>query len=158
MYEESAISLFKKLPETKAEIKKFAMLVRQQMDDGDVRNPLQFAARIKAMAKLAEVLFDDIIFKDTILERAEKYGVKSFDEGNANFRIQETGTKYNYDDCLDTEYEQICSEFNKWAAKKKDKEDFLKTIKPDQTVFGSDGIQLMPPGKTSTTSVVITLK
>ena len=37
-------------------------------------------------------------------------------------------------------------------------EAFLKTIKPEIEVYGSDGVQLNPPLKRSTTSVAIILK
>lgn len=155
--EESAISIFKKLPETKAQIKNYSRLVRESLENGEVE-PLRFIAMVKALENLTKELTKDLLIKDIVLEEAEKFGTKSFDKGNANFRVQEVGTKYDYSVCMDSEYELICSEADKWNTKKKDREDFLKAIKPDQEIFGSDGVQILPPHKTSTTSVVVTIK
>jgi len=44
------------------------------------------------------------------------------------------------------------------AERKAARETFLKSITGEMTVFGDDGVQIMPPHKTSSTSVTITIK
>lgn len=153
----SAISLINQFPETKAEIEKFAKLVMEQIDLGEMRDVLTFAARFKALAKLEETLFGNVLFRDAVLEAAEKYG-KNFEHGNAKFSIREVGTKYDYASCGDQEWEQLDSSMKMIAERKAARETFLKSITGEMTVFGEDGVQIMPPHKTSTTSVTITIK
>jgi hypothetical protein len=154
---ESAISLLNQFPETKAEIDNFAKIVIEQIDLGEFQDVLKFAARFKALAKLEEKLFSNVLFKDAVLEAAEKYG-KSFEKGNAKFDIRETGVTYDYAGCGDVEWEQIDSSIKVLQERKKERETFLKSITGEMTVFGEDGAQIMPAIKRSSTSVVITLK
>lgn len=154
---DSTLKIFSQFPSTKKEIETTAMTIRNTVLEGEV-NELLFWKQLMAMDKLVATMKSDVLLKDAVLESAYKYGSKPFEAHNASFRIQETGTKYDYLSCGDAEYEMICAEVEKWANKKKEREEFLKTIKPDQTVFGADGVQIMPPTKTSTTSVVVTIR
>ena len=154
---DTTLKILSQFPETKFDIERTAMTIRNVVLEGDI-DELKVWKQIMALDKLVSVIKADALIKDAVLEKAERYGQKNFDAHNASFRIQETGVKYDYLSCLDIEYEQICAEVEKWTAKKKEREEFLKTIRPDQTVFGADGVQLMPPVKTSTTSVVVTIK
>jgi len=106
---------------------------------------------------LEETLFGNVLFKDAVLEAAEKYG-KSFEHGNAKFAIRENGTRYDYSVCGDVEWEQLDSSMKMIAERKAARETFLKSITGEMTVFGEDGVQIMPPHKTSSTGVTITLK
>ena len=125
--------------------------------NGEV-DQLEFASQITALEQLFKALKADHLIKDVILEEAEKYGSKSFEHGNSKFQIKEVGTKFDFTSCLDTEWEELDATIKRYSEKKKEREAFLKTIKPDMEVYGSDGIQLMPVVKTSTTQVVIILK
>jgi len=154
--EESAISIFRKLPETKEQITNYSRLIRNSVLDGEI-DPLLFAAQVSALEQLFKTLKSDELIKDAVLEEAEKYG-KSFEKQNAKFSIRETGVKYDYTVCQDADYEEILLELDKLNNKKKDRENFLKSLKPDIEVYGSDGRQLELPHKTSSTQVVITLK
>lgn len=154
---DTALKILSQFPETKADIERTAMTIRNIVLEGET-NELQLWKQVVAMEKLVAAIKSDALIKDAVLEKAERYGGKPFDAYNASFRIGETGVKYDYLSCFDTEYEQICAEVDKWTAKKKEREEFLKTIRTDQTVFGADGVQLMPPAKTSTTSVIVTIK
>ena len=156
MHEESAISIFRKLPETKTQVQKYVSLIRQSVLNGEV-NPLLFLQQVTALELLCTTLKKDELVKDVILEAADKYPTKSFKEGNASYQIKEVGTTYDFSVCNDVEYEQLKSEQIRINDKLKARENFLKTIPPDSEVFGSDGIQLELPIKKSTTQVVITL-
>ena len=155
--EESAISIFRKLPETKAQIETYARLIKQSVLDGEVE-PLTFAAQISALEKLFSNLKSDSLIKDCILEAAEKYGQKSFENSNAKFNIKEVGITYDFSVCDDSEWNKLDSEIKELTEKKKSRETFLKSISGEMEVFGSDGVQIMPSIKRSSTQVVITLK
>ena len=150
------IKLFSQFPSTKNEIEITARTIRNTVLEGEV-DSLQFWKQLMAMDKLVATMKSDILLKDAVLEAAYKYGSKPFEAHNASFRIQETGTKYDYAACGDLEYDEICAEVDKWTTKKKAREEFLKTITPDTEIFGKDGVQIMPPPKTSTTGVVVTI-
>ena len=154
---ESAISIFRKLPETKDQIKKYSNLVRESVLNGEV-DPLQFACHVSALEQLFKALKQDPLIKDVILEEAEKYGSKSFEKDNAKFQIKEVGVSYDFSECNDFELQYLDSQIKELQAKKKARETFLKSITPEMEVYGSDGVQLNPPLKQSTTSVVIILK
>lgn len=156
MHEESAISIWRKLPETKAQVEQYAGLIRQSVLDGEV-DPLLFAAQVSAMEKLFTTLKSDILIKDVILEEAEKYG-KSFEKGNAKFCIKEVGVTYDYTDCQDEEWEQLDSSLKMISERKKKREEFLKAISPDAEIYGANGIQIIPPAKRSSTQVTVILK
>ena len=153
---ESAISIFRKLPETKDELSKYFSQIKESVLNGEVE-PLIFAAQVPALEKLFNQLKSDHLIKDVILQEAEKYG-KNFDKGNANFRIQETGVTYDYKGCNDFEWHGLDDSIRDLTEKKKAREAFLKSLTGEIEVFGSDGLQILPAGKKSTTSVVVTLR
>lgn len=155
---ESAISLLKQLPETKEEIEKFSKIIISHVENGEVNDLLRYALRFKAIIALGDKLFDNIIFKDAILEEAERHGQKSFEYGNGKFQISEVGTTYKYEFCQDMVWEQLDAQIRTLTDRKKEREAFLKSISPEMTVFGEDGVQLLPPKKESKTQVKITLK
>ena len=153
---ESAISVFRKLPETKDQVKKYSGLIRESVLNGEVE-PLEFAAQVSALEQLFKSLKSDHLIKDVILDEAEKYG-KSFEKGNAKYQIKEVGVSFDYNNCMDVEYEQLDAQIKSLTEKRKERESFLKTITPDIEVYGSDGTKLNPAIKRSTTQVVIILK
>lgn len=151
--QQSAISLFRQLPETKSQISKYTGLIRQSVLDGEVE-PLLFLQQVTALEQLVKSLKSDHLIKDVILEEAEKYG-KNFDHGNANFQIKEVGTKYDFSECGDMKWEELTEKINELTEQRKKREAFLKNI--DGEVYGEDGVQILRPVKSSTTQVVITL-
>ncbi len=155
--EESAISLLRKMPETKEEIKNYVRIVKDSVLNGEVE-PLQFAANVSALEQLFKALKADILIKDVILEEAEKYGSKSFDKGNAKYQIKEVGVKYDFSGCNDSELDQITSDLKELTNEKKKRETLLKAIDPDKEFYDGDGVQLFAPIKSSTTQVAIILK
>lgn len=156
MNEESAISIFRKLPETKEQITSYSRLIRQSVLDGDV-DPLLFASQLSALELMIKTLKDDILVKDVILEAAEKYGQKSFTANNATYQIKEVGTSYDFTVCLDVDWELAQCEEQTAKDKRQAREAILKSLTPTSEIYSSEGIQLQMPKKTSKTQVVITL-
>jgi len=155
--QESAVSIFRKLPETKDQVKQFASLVKESILDGEV-DILRTASNIRALEEVIKLLKNDVLIKDCILEEAEKNGRKTFDLNNCQYQIKEVGAKYDFTVCNDDQWEDATKDELVAKTKRTDREKFLKSITPDMEVFNSDGVKLETPIKKSTTSVVITLK
>ena len=153
---ESAISIFRKLPETKSQVSKYHKLIRQSVLDGEV-DPLVFSAQVTALEKLFKDLKSDNLIKDVVLEEAEKYPTKSFQSGNAKFQVKESGVKYDYSVCGCSVYRDLLEEKIKAENRLKDHESFLRSIPVGAEVYNSEGERVFPPAKSSTTIVAITL-
>lgn len=151
------LSIFNKLPETKLQVEKTAVQIKDAVLNGEV-DPLLFAAQVSAMEKLFTTLKSDILIKDCILSAAEKYGKKPFEKGNATFQIREFGVTYDYSNCNDSELDLLNKQILELTEKKKARETFLKSISFDSEIYGADGIQILPPIKKSSTQVSVTLK
>lgn len=153
------LTVFKKIPfpQTKIEIDETKRSIRKLIEEGEV-DPLKFIKQVSALEKLIKELKQDAIIKDVILQEAEKYGTKSFELDNAQFQIKEVGSRWNFNHCNDYVWEELDMEVEKATNKRKAREDFLKTLKPDMELYGDDGVRLNPPVKSSTTQVVVILK
>lgn len=154
--EESAISIFKKLPETKGQITSYKNLIKQSVENGEV-DSLVFFKQVVALEQLVKELKQDDIIKDVILEEAERFNQKSFTYSNAKFSIREVGSRYNYQICDDIQWNELNDEMQKLKEKISARENFLKAITPEMEVYGADGVKISPPVKTSSTQVVVTL-
>jgi hypothetical protein len=155
MYKESAISIFRKLPETKSQVEQYGRLIKSAVLNGEV-DPLLFWQQVTALEKLIENIKSDLLVKDVVLEEAEKYG-KSFAKYSAKFQIKEMGTRFDFTNCQDVEWEQLTADINRLKSKIKQREELLKTINADVEIYGADGIRLEPAIKKSTTGISITL-
>ncbi len=153
---ESAISLFRKLPETKSEVSKYSSLIRESVLNGEVE-PLTFYAQLSALEQLFKSLKSDHLVKDLVLEEAQKYGFKSFDKGNAKFQVKEVGVKYDFSECNDLQLDGINQKISELTELKKEREAFLKSIPGGEEVYDQEGNQLFAPVKKSTTQVVVIL-
>lgn len=154
---ESAMSLMRQLPETKSEINHYSQIIKNNLLDGEVEFIPVFL-QIKALSQLFKKLENDILLKDMLLEFAEKHNGKTIELTNAKLTIKEAGVKWNFENCDDFELASINDAILELTAKKKSREIILKAIIPGTEIFGSDGIQLNPAVKTSTTIVSILLK
>lgn len=154
--EESAISIFRKLPETKGQITSYKNLIKQSVENGEV-DSLVFFKQVVALEQLVKELKQDDIIKDIILEEAERFNQKSFTYSNAKFSIREVGSRYNYQICDDSQWNELNDEMQKLKEKISARENFLKSITPEMEVYGADGVKISPPVKTSSTQVVVTL-
>jgi len=157
MYEESAVSIFQKLPETKEQVSSYVALLKQSVLDGEV-DPLKFMTQVSAFELMLKQLKGDHLIKDCVLEEAQKHSAKSFELNNAKYQIKEVGVKYDFSDCNDLEYTEALEGEKEAKERRTNREKLLKTLTPESEVYGKDGVQLELPKKSSTTQVVITLK
>ena len=136
------LKIISKIPQTKQEIDIYAINIRNIFFSGDV-SELFLWKNINAMHSLLSKVKDDDKIKKLVVKKRDDIKEKHYENYGAIFDIRETGVKYDYAACGDAEYDEICAEVEKWTNKKKEREEFLKTIKPDQTVFGANGVQIM---------------
>lgn len=149
----TTLSVINVLPSTKEEVQSFVQDAKDRILAG-YENPLKIASQLKAFEEVVKELRDDKDIKEITLKAAEKEG-KTFKQFGATFQVKEVGTKYDYSVCDDAEWNDLDEQIKKLTEKKKDREKFLQAVKGE--VFDTNGIQLHPPVKTSTTSVTVTL-
>lgn len=145
---------------TKEERKEITEQYISKLLDGEI-DPIHVHLQIKHMEAFIKSITTDERYKDLVLSEADKYG-KSFDRFNAGFAIKETGVKYDFSGCGDSEWERLNSELEAAKERLKEREKFLKTIpaKGMEVLNNETGEvdELFPPTKTSTTIVTVTLK
>jgi hypothetical protein len=149
----TTISVINVLPSTKEEVRKFCQDAKQRILAGE-ENPLKIAAQLKSFEEVIEKLRGDDEIKAAFLNELFKHG-KSVQMFNSEFTAKEVGVKYDFSVCDDKTWSELDAKIKELTEKKKERETFLKTIKND--VFDPNGIQLIPPIKTSTTQVTVKL-
>lgn len=153
----SILSLFET---NKEQRQSFALGIVDALQNGEA-DPLKVHLQVKCMESIIKLLNENTIYKKSILEAAEKHG-KSFEFMNSKVEIKEMGTKYNFENCNDREWEFLDSSAKSSANSLKERETFLKTVpaKGLEIVdkYSGEMITIYPPSKSSTTSVAITLK
>jgi hypothetical protein len=155
--QESAVSILRKLPEDKKQADNFVRLIREGIENGET-DPLLAYKNIAMLEHVFKKLKSDMIIRDVVLEEAERFGQKTFDYQGAKYTVKEAGISYNFNRCNDTQWEQLNEQIKSLTEKKKERETFLKTVKPDMEVYNDEGVKIEAPIKTSSTIVAITLK
>ena len=154
---ETAISTLKLLPFSANQVELFSNQLEQSLLNGEIE-PLELAIYLKAIEKVAERLKPEL--QRLSIQEAERYGKGEFQLMGAKVQVRELGTKYDYSNCGDIEFEMIESDLNAVAERKKNRESFLKSItEPLQLINEETGeaYKVYPPSKKSTTGIVITL-
>jgi hypothetical protein len=147
----------------------FVADIVEKIENG-LSDPLKVHLQIKAM--------EDIIFQLTstdekknksiesakkyktyLLDAAKKYSSKDFEFLNAKFSIKETGTKYDFSKCGDTDLEELLKQFEELKSKIDAKQSMLKKIPSQGIDMAMEGtgeiVRVYPPSKSSTTSVQV---
>lgn len=149
-----------KLSETTKEIRiGFADSVIQKIQEGEV-NPLDIHLQVKTMEDVVKLINNDPEYKRLLLEEIEKVGEK-YSYHNAVFSTTETGVKYDYTVCKDPEWDNLNKDFLILKEKLKEREEFLKNIPIKGLELVTDEgevVTLLPPLKTSNTTVAVKLK
>ena len=155
----SVTSLVAAFPETKEQISVFVDKMVQSALDGYV-SPLQTEAQLACMEKVVKEIRGNNDFKEAVLNEASKENAKSFSAYNAQFQIKEVGSKWHYEDCNHSELNRISAQINELTESKKAIEKMLQ-LKKTSFIFidpiTGEEMEVNPPYKTSTTSVVTTI-
>jgi len=155
----TTINILSLFETNKAQRQSFVSDVIQGLESGSI-NPLNVHLQIKAMEDLVKLLNDNKVYKSIVLDAAEKNG-KKFSYQSAEFSCREVGVKYDYKQCNDAELTDLQQQADTINAKLKARQEFIKALPIEGIeVLTSEGelIYIYPPAKSSTTSVVVTLK
>jgi hypothetical protein len=157
----STTSILALFETNKEQRKDFVARVVQSIESGDV-DPLKVHLQVKMMEDVIKNLNANSRYKSAVLERAEKYGQKSFEFGNAKVEIKETGVKYDFSKCEDDVLAKLNELLEDTESKIKARETLLKAAPGEGLVLTNpetgETKTVYPPARSSITNVVITLK
>ena len=122
-------------------------------------NPLEVKLKLKAMSEAIDEACKKV--DKMARDEAEKHGAKTFDFMGCGLQLAEAGTKYNYKNCNDSEWNDLYSQFVELKAKLDVRQEFLQSLKKTLTIVNDETgeiTEIHPPSKTSTSIVKITLK
>lgn len=138
----------------------FVTMVIDSLTNGDV-DPLKIHLQVKCMEDIIADLKEDATYRELVLNAAQTNG-KSFEYQNAKIEVREVGTKYDFSGCDDPVYNELAYQAKVSAAALKARETVLKAIPITGMVITDESTgetnKVYPPAKSSTTSVVVTLK
>lgn len=154
----SILSLFET---NKDQRQSFALSVVDAIEQGRV-DPLKAHLQVKCMEDIIKLINSNTIYKKAVLEQAEQYGQKSFQFNNAKIEIKEVGVKYDFSQTGDIIYHELLKKQSELEKQIKDREAMLKTVSEKGLVITEqetgETFTVYPPAKSSSTSVVVTLK
>jgi hypothetical protein len=142
---------------SKAAVDGMAELISLMVKDGHV-NALDIATRLNWMAQVIEQA-RDLIREDCIIE-IEKHGGRAIINGSEVLK-KETGAKYDYKSCGDSVWQLAYEQEAVAAHQRKVREKLLKAVTTRIEVtdeLTGEVMSILPPIKSSTTNIQITLK
>ena len=137
----------------------FVTKVIDSIQDGTA-DPLKVHLQVKAMEEIIKAITGSETYKEMLLNEAAKYG-KTFEHFNAKFQIKETGTQYDYSQCNDSLLDELAEKMDGLKEAIKEREKLLKNIPLGGVeLITNEGecVMVYPPSKTSTTTVIVSLK
>jgi hypothetical protein len=139
----------------------FVTMLVDAIDNGEV-DALKVHIQIKCMEDIIKQLNDTPVYREAVTKMAETFGQKEFQFMNAKISLREVGVKYDFSKCEDPKQIELSQAKDDLSKKLKDREDFLKLAPIEGTLITDENtgetVKVFPPSKTSTTSVVVSLK
>lgn len=169
----TATSIIALFDTNKEQRRSFITNLIEDLDNGKV-DPLKIHYQVKCIEKIIDELTNTDEkknkdgfgiakrYKALVLDAAEKFGSKEFEFCNSKIKIGEVGSKYDYSQCGDVEL----ADWNIKAAEIKAKIDARQKLLQSVPQKGmmitneetGETFNVFPPSKSSTTSVIVTLK
>jgi hypothetical protein len=144
-------------PESLSEIKEFASYFESENENGNL-DAMDVYLRCTAMQKALEAIKSSL--QGAATEEAAKYG-KNFEKKSYEIKIGEVGTKYIFDNCNDPILVQRDLAAKNAKSQLDDRQKFLKSLKETLRVVDEEtgeSFVVNPPVKTSTTSLIVTVR
>lgn len=141
----------------KEERQAFAGNIIEAVKAGNV-NALDLHLQVKKMEDVIKQITGSPEYTGLLLEEAGKHGSKEFDYQQAKVSIREVGTKYDYSVCEDVEYQKLEAQKAELDVKIKARQKFLQGVPDGGVADPQHGNMVYRASKSSTTSVVVTLK
>ena len=157
MYNITPVQIVTELFRTsKIERQLFVASIVETIEQGQT-NPLKIHLQIKAMEDIITQLKENVTYRHALLSEAEKHG-KKFEYQNAEIAIREVGTKYDYSTTEDVVIADLLRQKEELDKVIKNRQKMLQTLPASGMADPINGNMIYPAVKTSTTSVVVTLK
>lgn len=142
---------------TKVIIQDRAKSIIELIDEGHLKAS-DVMLNMKSITDLFDALKDEL--RTRVVDELSVY-TKGEDiiRYGARFEVVEAGTKYDYSGCGDPDYNYLTERINALTTERKDREKFLRSMKTGTTIVNEETgevIRIIPPTKTSTTTVKIT--
>jgi hypothetical protein len=154
---ESAITQFTYLPETKAERETFVQMCVDEIKSGE-RDPLELEIMLKNMEETINAIRKHPEVKELVMDEALKYPEKTFEFKGVTVTKSSRST-YSYDECNDSILFDLKAKEKELKQGIKDRENFLKGIKPGMEIADvRTGEMLIPPKQTTSDFLTIKLK
>lgn len=155
---ENAVSTLSQFHTSKADIARYVEQVVSEIKGG-VMNPLTAKLYIKSLQKSLKEIEEQI--DDDVMSEAGKYVEQSFEYRGAQIDKVELGTKYDFTNCNDKEWNELDMNIKELSEKKKIVEGFLKSLKEPINLFNENTGEtwtVSPPIKTSTSGIKVTIR
>jgi hypothetical protein len=146
------------MPAKTDEIVRFSRQLVQSVKDGNT-NPLELLVMLRSLEAVSEMVREDI--EENILKEADKYSEKVIQQYGARIEKKDVGVKYAYASSQDVQWEQLDSQIAGLSLRKRQREEFLRTLKEPLTVVDEETgevTKIHPPHRTSKTGVAVYLK
>lgn len=150
------ISKFTYLPNSKSEREAFVALCVEEITSGN-SNPLDIELMLKNLEETISAVRKHPEVKETILAEAQNYPEKTFKFKGATITKTQRSA-YDFSACNDSLYNSLVSDSEALKTKIKEREAFLKTLKPEMNIADAEtGEMLLPPSVLITESLTIKL-
>ena len=151
----SVVTLF---DTNKEQRKTFVADLLTRLYDGSI-SPIRAHYSIKCMEEIIKAITADHTYKTMVLDEVEKNG-KKYEYHNAEFSVRETGVKYDWSKTNDPLIIQLLTQQRDLEERIKERQEFLKNVPASgfDMVVEDEVVRVYPPAKSSTTSVVVSLK
>jgi mannose/fructose/N-acetylgalactosamine-specific phosphotransferase system component IIB len=147
---ENAITQFTYLPSSKAEREVFVQMCVDEITSG-TRNPLEFEIMLKNLEETISAIRKRPEVKEIVLEEAEKYPEKTISFKGVKI-TKASKTTFYFNECGDSVYNELATQLSNLKEKVKERETFLKTIKPGMEIPDVNTGEIIRPPQTATTS------
>ncbi|PKP45141.1 MAG: hypothetical protein CVT94_18895 [Bacteroidetes bacterium HGW-Bacteroidetes-11] len=147
---ENAITQFTYLPSSKAERETFVQMCVDEITSGN-RNPLEFEIMLKNLEETISAIRKRPEVKEIVFEEAEKYPEKTITFKGVKI-TKASKTTFYFNECHDSVYDELADKLTYYKEKVKERETFLKTIKPGMEIADVNTGELINPPTTTTTS------
>ena len=152
----NALSIFKQMPENKAQIESFIRSAEQEITSG-FYNPLEVEKQLKIMEELISGIRKNKNVRDQLLSELDRYTEKTISAYGVDFTKSSRST-YDYSACNDSELDLMQAEADELNKRIKERQEMLKHIQPNSVVNPETGEYLCPPSIKSTEVITIKIK
>lgn len=144
----------KEVEPSKESVHMLAEKIVKSVEDG-FKRAVELSSKLDFISKVC------LEAKNSLKEKTIKEVEQGFSAKGYKVEVCEAGVSYDYSRCNDSEYKELIDRMNALQKRIKDREKFLKSLKPEgfEYVDSETGevIKLYPPVKKSTTTPRFTL-